>query len=938
MPRRFAPPALGLIGCLVLSAAPVLARDQESPKLAEARRFLKGLRERGFHDLVPVYADRFRSGNTPEALRTLLDFEEAMSLADQANTQNDMGRRATLLEAARAKIEAFAKAHEDQPSGVEALVELARIYVERGHIAAHQAREAVDPANARGRETEARTFYDQSRGAYGRAIDRLRSTYDTLPKTFLADDDPRKRQREELLRSLLNAELQRALVEYEDAQTFPIDFVEPKADRERNEKERNRRLDQAIGMLEDLYHRHREQMAGLYARKWQGKCLEEKGELGKAMGIYKELMDQPDPQLKPLQQEVAYYQIIVSNKRKEYPVAAEKAAAWLKANGNGRNDNDSLATRLGVMLEKSRALLSQKPNLDRDRERDAIDTLNQVLKYSSPYKNDAVRLLAQNRPKSDKPVTIPANITYDNARKEGDQAINLQEWDKAIAYLKAAVRTVDPAKDPDKANEARIRMAYAYFQDGRYYEAGIIGEHIARRYPKFERAAQAAEFALSAWYYAYTNLTEGDRSGDLNRLLDLSKYVITAFPDTEQEQMARLTIGDVALGQGRYAESAEMLEGIPGGSPRWLEARSRAAQARWRLSLKLREENQKEPADEQAKKAIDLYKQILQARKEAGATPGDAGMIGNASDLADLYLATEQPTEALALLDPVVKGAVGADSAEAGTQPITRLLSIQLRAHIAAGQTDAAIEDMRTLEKVGGQGAPLTQLYFNLGRLLQKELDNLKAKGDQEKFKQTQLAYVKFLEALAASKSGQNYDSLQWAGEAMLSMGLADQSIDIFKRVYDTYSQDATFKATPNSEARLVRTQLKLITARRAKADKASFEKALAEVETLIKDHPKALDPLLERCRTLEDWAEVEKTPERWDKAIGYWKQLATLLNKSKSPEQYEAWYHVGYCQMKKGSKQEAVRTLKGILALSPKLNGDEMVKKYKDLLKQLGQ
>lgn len=936
MPRRSAPLAFGLIGWFALSAP---AADQESPRLAEARRFLKGLRDRGFHDLVPVYADRLRGeAGVPADLKDALEYEEGLSLLDQAGHQDDLGRRTALLEAARARLDAFAAAHEGQPIGTEATVDLARIFVERGHIAAHQAGEAGDPNTARARIAEARAFYDQARGAYGKAIDRVRSAYEALPKAFLADDDPRKRQREQVLLTLLNAELQRALVEYEDAQTYPTGPPSPAADRERNAKERDRRLDQAIGMLEDLYQRHRMQLAGLYARKWQGKCLEEKGELGKAMGIYKELMDQPDPQLRPLQQEVAYYQIIVTNKREEYATAAERAAAWLKANGGGRGDNEALATRLGVMLEKSRAILAQKPNIGRDQERDAIDTLNQVLRYASPYKSDALRLLAQNRPRSDKPVVIPPNITYDAARKEADQALSLEEWDKAIDYLRAAIRTVDPARDADKLNEARLRLAYACFQTGRYYEAGILGEHVARHYPKFERAPQAAEFALSAWYYAYTNFTEGDRGGDLDRLLDFSKYVIEAFPGSEQEQAARLTVGEVALRQGRYAESAEMLEGIPSGSSRWLDARNLAGQARWRLGLQFREDGKTQAADAEAQKAIEIYKATLQARKDAGAAPTDPGFLGNVSDLAELYLAADRSGEALDLLAPVVKAAVAAASAEAGTQPVTRLLSVQLRAHIAAGQTDAAIEDMRNLEKVGSQGAPLTQLYYNLGRLLQKELDTLKAKGDEAKYKQTQQAYVKFLEALAASKGGQNYDSLQWAGEAMLAMGMADQATAIFQRVLDTYTKDAEFQAAPNADVRLLRTRLKLITTRRAKADRASFETALAEVEALIKQHPRALDPLLERCRVMEDWAEAEKTPQRWDTAIRYWKQLAVLLNRIKSPEQFEPWYHLAYCQMQRGLKQEAIQTLKGIMAQSPRLNGEEMVRKYQELLKQLGQ
>ena len=67
---------------------------------------------------------------------------------------------------------------------------------------------------------------------------------------------------------------------------------------------------------------------------------------------------------------------------------------------------------------------------------------------------------------------------------------------------------------------------------------------------------------------------------------------------------------------------------------------------------------------------------------------------------------------------------------------------------------------------------------FGLGKLLEKEMDTLKKHGDSAGLARTQGAYQKFLAALVSSKSGQTYESLQWAGENMLKLGHPKEAED----------------------------------------------------------------------------------------------------------------------------------------------------------------
>src|SRR5690606_32378761 len=116
-----------------------------------------------------------------------------------------------------------------------------------------------------------------------------------------------------------------------------------------------RLLDQAIAAFKAIYDDYRTWMAGFAARMWQGKSLEEKGDIGAAMGIYNELLDHEDPRLRDLQRQVAFFKVIAHRKREEYPLAERLAREWLALN---RGDAGSYE-RLGVQLELARNIDAQ---------------------------------------------------------------------------------------------------------------------------------------------------------------------------------------------------------------------------------------------------------------------------------------------------------------------------------------------------------------------------------------------------------------------------------------------------------------------------------------------------------------------------------------------------------------------------------------------------
>ena len=376
-----------LAGTLVWLAP---ARADEDSRTA--LKFVQALREHKLYDVAIGYLDQIRQERgIPNNIRALIDYEEGRILLDEAAATGDLVHRKELLENARGKLDSFTRVNPNHSLRPEALVQLARLLVERGHLAVLLGEDA-DGATAEGkgekaaRLAEARSSFDKARIAYQEADEQLKTAYKTYPP-FLPENDPRKEERDRIHTSFMDAELQKAVVDYEQGETYPL-----------GSPERNDMLTKGVTQFEDIYKRYRTQWAGLTARMWQAKCLEERGDYGPAMGIYNELMEHQDPRLRPLQRHVGYFQIVLYNKRREYPLAEKGAVGWLRFYASP--EEHRLNEGLGVQLELAKSLVAQLPELANNAERKtytnrAADILSQVVRYSSPFKSEALELLQE---------------------------------------------------------------------------------------------------------------------------------------------------------------------------------------------------------------------------------------------------------------------------------------------------------------------------------------------------------------------------------------------------------------------------------------------------------------------------------------------------------------------------------------------------------------
>src|SRR4051794_25327306 len=230
---------LTLVALAVVLPIGIAARAEDA---RTSQQFLQELRDKGFHDLALEFIDRLRADpGLPADQKALLEYQEGRTEIDEASKTGDLVRRRELLEQARTKLEAFTKAQPNHPLAREALVQIARMLVERGHLALLQADDVQEAGPKATKQAEARASFTQAREAFGRAVDQLNAAYKGF-SGFIAKGDPRLEERAKVYSALLDAMLQKAVSDYELARSYPA-----------GSKERTDHLNGALAQFEDLY-------------------------------------------------------------------------------------------------------------------------------------------------------------------------------------------------------------------------------------------------------------------------------------------------------------------------------------------------------------------------------------------------------------------------------------------------------------------------------------------------------------------------------------------------------------------------------------------------------------------------------------------------------------------------------------------------------------
>lgn len=536
--------ALSLLGGL-----PAFCPRASAEELHE--QFLEGLRERGYYDYALYYLDTLEQRpDLPEEIKQVLSYHRAVTLLAGASAINNPEQRDEQLDRAVAQLEAFTRDNARHPLAANANTELARILIEKARVKIWESESPANKDSSEKYRLEARALLTKSREIFQKAHDQHKAAFDQFPKFIPEDEAEQLKARSAAEIAYMRAQIDLGLCTYEEAQTHP-----------RGSKEFKNLLTKAADEFKTIHEKYRSIVGGLYARMWQGKCFEEMEDIGKALGIYNELLAHPGKSqaMQNVQNQVTQFRLICLNhdQRKDYQLVIAEAEDWLSKNrklagysvGLGIRYQKAVAhEKLAEKLEQDhlaaveaakRAMeknLPQRPTAEIESNlRKAIQDAQEVSKFAGQYKAPSQFMVSRTKGKlgldEGDPKTIEEALAkaeklrqeietwenkVDEAKSKQDIA-NAQEALKAHLNETARVLNLSLALANDETdlptlNTLRFLLCYVYYKLERNYEAGVIGEFLAERFANLqeddggklnELAQKGATVARAAYYQEY---------------------------------------------------------------------------------------------------------------------------------------------------------------------------------------------------------------------------------------------------------------------------------------------------------------------------------------------------------------------------------------------------------------------------------------------------
>jgi cellulose synthase operon protein C len=973
--KKFLASTLILLSNIVLTLVAGSALAQEPPL-----RFVHALQQAGYGDMAVEYLNLLaKRPNLPPEVRDVWELEMSKSLKAAADSAFDEKEYERLIGESQQHLAKFLKEKPDHPAAADALIAWGESLMRRVQDVLRAAKfaDAKDKAqhekliaDARVDLTSAREKFDQAKAKFKKRLDDLPPPSNLPGKK--ADRDEVIEARTQAEGDIQEAEFHLAWVDYCTAQTHP-----------EKTPERTAATQQAGKAFDDIFQRSRTSSAGLtrtglYAHLWHGKTAEELGDPGLALDIYDEVLANapdlneraPATGLEPLFTQAEYFRLLILAKQKPALFFSE-AKAWLLQSRRLRHTDGYQA----ISLEMAKAKLVPDPKATTSEKTrhasEALQILIDMSKTRSQYQREAILLrreVMKARGQSEFDVK-----TFEEAVALGDAAMSGSQWEQARSAYNKALEIADKRKRKDPAGIEAVHeaLARAEYQTAReLFDKGKLSECIDMvRSTVFddpekktvrkqsEAAAQAAALAVVAALNLYVDAPDDKKPAALDKLSGLAKFVETNWPDRPEADDARMARGQAKLVAHQVRDAVEIFDRVNPKSDRYPLAMYRAGQnyaaLYWMEKKKLPQSRNAQQMAADRGKAIERLEASLAVLHKAiePGKPLPKHFVDSQLLLAEIRLEAGEMKQAAALYQPLVE-ALKAEKPKTFDETTLRIFLGAVRAYAALGELEKAGDASALLIALGPDTPEVNAAITRFARLL--DLERKKAVAAVTELEQStkvaelnaaraRLASIeKLLGAMLVKLAGRQHLSLAetvFVGDALNNVGMTDEASGQYQNILKRAEADPDFAMTAAKALTRVRAQLVGILRKQGK-----FEEALAQAERLIKDNPGALEPLMEKGRILEGWAEND--PKYYDKAVSHWVMLRSRLQplRQKPPEYYEVMYNVAACLVREAEKspdkpttldraKKAEQVLKAALVLSPRLNGPDTVARYRVLL-----
>jgi hypothetical protein len=1003
---------------LLLSCVSLLLASSVATAREPVEEFLEGLRQRQYYDIAEEYLESLRTNSdVPEEVRQRIPYEQGRILVDSSRTIRDMPLRMKTLDRAATRFQEFIKAASEHPLAAGANTQLGNVLVERGRALLEQSKKPSKAAEKDQLLKESRQAFGEAQKVFDAAEKKFVADLEKYPKFIDPKDETQIAARAQALADLIQARLYLATLLYEHAQSYEVGSAEHK-----------KLLEESAAKYKELYEKYRTRLAGLYAGMWQGRNLMELGDFKRALGIFNELLAQPDQpeEFRVMKNKVLRLAMEGWNHgtQKLYEEAAAKGSEWIKA---ARVTEDRTPEGLGIRYYTALALHHQveaagkdaKASEDNKRQvRELQSHALFVAKVPSEYQQLAKDLLAKYRdlgeqgPQTFAEARDAGKVALD-AMQTADSKIKLapitKEQDKvpefkkereqaradAMKYYQLALRLIDEESSADDIAVIRYFLTYLNYDAGNIYDAAVLGEFLARKYPKSAGARPGAKIAMAGYLQSYNNSDPDDRAFEVARMISIAEYITQTWPGEVEADEAWMLLGDVAIREQDLAKAAEYLDKVPDTSPRRGEADLKSGQALWGTYLS---ESRKPETDSERPAQADLDKLASQAQAtlERGVermrkavtdeNPVSYTLLASELSLAQIYIGSGQADKAVKLLETPDNGVLAMVKAEADILKDKPQFAIEaykaaLRAYVGVQNMEKAEATMTALDAhvaaKGGQkgAADLTRIYISLGRDLEEQVQTLRSDPKREADLQKVLSgFETFLSRISDRDTGNTFASLNWVGETFFRLGagletggpLSQQAKDYYTSALKTYESMQTKVKADRSFAPDNPNALAALEVRMSMCERrlGKHKEALDRLQALLLQNPNLLEAQKEAAYTYQEWAEASKDAGyyinamgggRRDKRTGQyivwgWARMSVMVQRSANlkADFHEARFNLAECRLKLAlskSGDEKAKLLNSaeqdisiVYRLRPDMGGEEMERKYDRLLKTIQQ
>lgn len=908
----------------------VIAVGSHFAEAAEpARDFLRGLRERGYHDVALDYLEAMAASRlAPVELKETIIYEKGVTLIEASRSQRDSAIREKYLDDAQKLLDQFSQQRSDHPLANGARSQLGNLIVERARMKVEQSKKG----NKQQLLKEANALYEEAFKVFVALQESVRVQLERIPKVL----DPKDRQQAKMIErrkqfraDYLQTQLLAAAIREEMADTY-----------EKGSEPYNKVLEEAAGLYDEIYKKYRTRLAGLYARMYQGRANQKLAKLQDALGFYSELLDQPDEPIEFRNLKTKTLRLALEGwlhpSEKKYLEAVKRAAEWVK---KSRPTDDRNTDWLAIRLSLAKAYKMQADEAEPADKR----TINQSLKEarrqaqfvaskSSEFQDEAKQLVAD-LGGPDRTGDKPDPRNFNEARKAGQEALDsittaslvvaqvpkriAAEQDEAIKadlqkqlgeaqdtlatanqdaveYYNLALTLADETTAIEDINIVRYFLCYLYYLEKDFYRSALMGDFVSRRYPDSAGARQCAKISLACYMAIYVENQDEDKEFETNHIVKVAEYIADKWPDQPEAEEALNTLVPFMINAGELDRAQAFLTRIPESSPKRGESELKTGRAMWghyeretRKLIKAEEDGNAVGIDiaaERAKlnelkaRALEIlaagYARIQESGKPDG--PTEIALLA----LAKAHLESQQAAQGIAVLEHASLGPLTlVDKKDPSVQDpavVEETYKTALQCYISslgAGSGTEAIDKAKDVmakmkAAIGGNAEGdkrLTSVYVNLAQDLETQL----ATATPEAKRALSQGFETFLRQL--SEGATELSILNWVAESFSKLGASlddgEQLNDDAKKYYQ-----ASLDAFQNILDKVELEGKQKIQVQLAKAgvlaQTRNFEKALGIYVEILRANKSTLVFQVDAAKMLEAWAKQPGQEQKYMDAI----------------------------------------------------------------------